>query len=193
LRARTVTVYMQMRRLPTEGTVLHWHRFERVLEWDRACAVLLNRSLSPAYERLWVALDRMGDFGPWCAFILALALLGGRDGVRCALHMLGAGASAVCLYKFVKNYAGRPCVHIEHVRRCVEPADEFSFPSGHTLHAVVFTVVALAYYPMLAYALVPFTVMVAISRVALGLHYPSDVFAGAAIGAGIALLSFLVF
>jgi undecaprenyl-diphosphatase len=185
--------YMPMPRLPTDDTVLHLPRLERVLEWDRACAVLLNRSLSPNYEKFWIALDRMGHYGPWCVFMAALALFGGPVGVRCALHMLIAGASAVILYKCVKNCAGRPrpCVHIENVRSCIEPTDEFSFPSGHTLHAVVFTVVALAYFPVLAYLLIPFTVLIAISRIALGLHYPSDVFAGAAIGGGVALISFL--
>ena len=49
-----------------------------------------------------------------------------------------------------------------------------------------FSVVAIAFYPMLAWLLVPFTVLVAISRVVLGLHYPSDVLAGAALGALIA-------
>jgi undecaprenyl-diphosphatase len=47
-------------------------------------------------------------------------------------------------------------------------------------------VVAIAFYPMLAWLLVPFTLLVAISRVVLGLHYPSDVLAGAALGALIA-------
>jgi undecaprenyl-diphosphatase len=67
----------------------------------------------------------------------------------------------------------------------VAPLDAFSFPSGHTLHAVAFTLVALGYWPWLASLLVPFTLLTATSRVALGLHYPSDVIAGAALGAAI--------
>jgi undecaprenyl-diphosphatase len=71
----------------------------------------------------------------------------------------------------------------------IAPLDEFSFPSGHTLHAVSFTLVALAYFPVLAPVLVPFTVLVALSRVVLGLHYPSDVLAATVIGCGLAGLS----
>lgn len=62
------------------------------------------------------------------------------------------------------------------------PLDRFSFPSGHTLHAVCFTLVACAHYPGLLLLLVPFTLLVAASRLILGLHWLSDVIAGAGIG-----------
>jgi undecaprenyl-diphosphatase len=48
----------------------------------------------------------------------------------------------------------------------------------------------VAYYSWLAWIAVPFTLLVAASRVMLGLHYPSDVIAGAAVGAVVAGLSF---
>jgi undecaprenyl-diphosphatase len=51
--------------------------------------------------------------------------------------------------------------------------------------------VVLVYYPHLAWLLVPFASLVAMSRVILGLHYPSDVFAGALIGALLARGSFM--
>lgn len=69
------------------------------------------------------------------------------------------------------------------------PLDRYSFPSGHTLHAVCFTGIACAYQPLFAWVLVPFALLVALSRLVLGLHYPSDVLAGALIGGGLALSS----
>jgi undecaprenyl-diphosphatase len=71
----------------------------------------------------------------------------------------------------------------------VAPLDKFSFPSGHTLHAVAFTTLAWHYHPLLGMALMPFTCVVALSRIVLGLHYPSDVLAGALIGFGGSLTS----
>jgi undecaprenyl-diphosphatase len=101
--------------------------------------------------------------------------------------MAVTGLAALLLYRLLKRWTRRPRPY----RACpgviahVPPLDEFSFPSGHTLQAVGFTIVALAWYPSLAPLLLGFTALVAVSRVILGLHYPSDVLAAIAIGGGL--------
>lgn len=70
------------------------------------------------------------------------------------------------------------------------PLDVFSFPSGDVMHSVAFSVVLTTCYPIAAAVVWPLTILFASSRVILGLHYPSDVVAGAALGATVALLSF---
>jgi undecaprenyl-diphosphatase len=121
----------------------------------------------------------------------ALIVFDGMDGVFAAAHLAVTGVIALALYKGLKRWTKRPRPFASDVRirAWVAPLDEFSFPSGHTLHAVAFTLVALAHYPVLAWVLVPFTATVAVSRVVLGLHYPSDVLAATGIGVGIASLS----
>ena len=74
------------------------------------------------------------------------------------------------------------------INRAAAPLDRYSFPSGHTLHAVSFTWQACAHFPELAWVLLPLAALIAGSRVVLGLHYPSDVLAGAAVGAALAEL-----
>jgi membrane-associated phospholipid phosphatase len=66
------------------------------------------------------------------------------------------------------------------------PLDHFSFPSGHTLHAVMVTITLGYIQPLLLILMLPFTILVALSRMILGLHYPSDVIVGAVIGASVA-------
>ena len=86
----------------------------------------------------------------------------------------------------------RPFQKHAAIARGARALDEFSFPSGHTLHAVAFTILAVAAFPALGWILVRFAVLVALSRVVLGLHYPSDVLAGAAVGATLAGLALVL-
>jgi undecaprenyl-diphosphatase len=108
--------------------------------------------------------------------------------------MAAAGLIGTLIYKWLKVRTLRPRpfnVHQQISLRSI-PLDQFSFPSGHTLHAVIFSMVAIHYYPMLALALIPFTILIGLSRPILGLHYPSDVLVGALIGILISMTSFYV-
>lgn len=105
-----------------------------------------------------------------------------------SLQMLIAGAVGLALYKLLKVrlVRERPFIGLIGIECAMPPLDRYSFPSGHTLHAVTFTAIAIHHVPMLAWVLVPFSLLIAASRVVLGLHYPTDVLAGAALGALIA-------
>ena len=151
-----------------------------------------NRWCARRSPRAYFALvSRLGDGIAWYALMAALVLLDGHAGLFATAHLAATGAIALALYKLLKHWTKRPRPFAAdaRIRAWVAPLDEFSFPSGHTLHAVAFTLVALAHYPVLAWLLVPFTASVAASRVVLGLHYPSDVLAATAIGSALAALS----
>jgi undecaprenyl-diphosphatase len=127
----------------------------------------------------------------WYALMLGLIGFDGLRGLRVSAHLAATGLATLLLYKLLKRWTRRPrpCARDGRIRAWVAPLDEFSFPSGHTLHAVAFTLVALAYDPVLAWLLLPFSASVAVSRVVLGLHYPSDVVAATAIGSMLAGIS----
>ena len=154
-------------------------------EREQAWCLAANRWAAWRAVRVYFKLiSRLGDGAFWYALMLVLALVGGPQGRIAALNMAIAGGIGTLLYRKLKHWTRRPRPFASdaRIRAWVAPLDEFSFPSGHTLHAVGMSTVACHQFPALAWLLVPFTVSVAASRVVLGMHYPSDVLAAIAIG-----------
>jgi undecaprenyl-diphosphatase len=161
-----------------------WQRLE-VGSGERRLCVAMNRwGTWRALTRFFRVISRLGDGVFWYTLMGLLAAFGGLRGIHAALHMACVGIVAATLYRTLKRWTRRPRPFRAHadITAYLAPLDEFSFPSGHTLHAVSFTLIALAYFPILAPLLLAFTVLVAMSRVVLGLHYPSDVLAATLIG-----------
>ena len=163
-----------------------------VRTWDARLCVAMNRALRYGAVRPFLrAVSWLGDGIFWYSLMLALLLAQGDAAAPVVLHMVLVGALCTATYKLLKRRTLRPRPYeaLLTVAPGARPLDAFSFPSGHTLHAVGFSIVALTYCPALAALLVPFALLTAVSRVVLGLHYPTDVLAGAAIGAAIATAS----
>jgi len=155
----------------------------------------LNHGASFALpRRIFQIASRLGDGALWYALILARPLLYGAGGVRPAIVMALTGGLGVALYTLLKRLFVRERPFITHtaIDPAAAPLDRYSFPSGHTLHAVSFVWQASAHFPELGWVLLPLAALIAGSRVVLGLHYPSDVLAGAAIGAALAELGMSV-
>lgn len=170
-------------------------RLRAVAVWDEVWCVRLNGASSvPGVCPLFRTVSRLGDGVFWYVLMGGLLAAGGWYALEPVLHMIAVGAVAMVVYKTLKSTTSRPRPYQvrAQIRAAAAPLDQFSFPSGHTLHAVAFSIVAIAYFPALAWLLGPFSLLVALSRVVLGLHYPTDVMAGAAIGALLACASFLV-
>ena len=160
--------------------------------FDSNLCIKVSHSSQYRLIRYWFRLiSRLGDGVFWYTLMAAILLVQRQDGLLPVLHIALTGLAGTLIYKWLKGKTLRPRPFEVHQDVWVtgKPLDKFSFPSGHTLHAVAFSGITLAYFPMLAWLLIPFTVMVGMSRVILGLHYPSDVLAGGALGALIASLS----
>ena len=150
----------------------------------------VNRWPAPRWIRAWmIAATRAGDGWLWYAMGLVVLLFGGENRFRAVgAGMLSEGAG-VLLFLRLKHATGRrrPCEFEPHCWARLLPPDQFSFPSGHTITAFAVAVSLSLFYPGLAIGLLFSAASIALSRVLLGMHFLSDVVAGAAIGTLLAL------
>lgn len=156
------------------------------------CRKLNQGAHFPVPRRIFQIASRLGDGIVWYTLILALPCVYGRQAIRIAVVMAVTGALGVVVYKVLKRALVRERPFITHaaIDLAMPPLDRYSFPSGHTLHAVSFALQATMHFPELGWVLVPLALLIAGSRVVLGLHYPTDVLAGAALGVSLGLLGF---
>ena len=165
---------------------------QQIKTWDIELCVFCNRQSRHFTVRNFFRLaSRLGDGVFWYMLMTVLLLEYQSAAVVPVIHMLAVGLIGTAIYKYIKHKTLRPRpFNVYPAIKCVgKTLDQFSFPSGHTMHAVAFSIVALSYFPGLFWLVVPFAVLVGLSRPILGLHYPSDVLAGAALGAVIAYIS----
>jgi undecaprenyl-diphosphatase len=169
--------------------------FYRISQLDLELCLRLNRvSQVRRWRGLFRVVSRLGNGIFWYTLMAALPLAMGSAAWLTVGRMALAGALGLALYKWLKHRTSRPRPFQVYaaISAAAPTLDRFSFPSGHTLHATSFALVASAGFPELGPVLFPFAVLVALSRPILGLHYPSDVLAGALLGALVAQMVLLL-
>ncbi len=165
----------------------------RLPSWDRTLFRQVATRHWPGAEAVLPRLSRSADHGLlWLGAAAGLAVAGGKPGRRAALRGLGS----LALASAVVNTAGKHSVRrarpvldaVPVVRRLRRQPFTTSFPSGHAASAAAFAAGVALEDPRWAAVVLPLAGSVAFSRVYTGAHYPSDVLAGAALGAGAALV-----
>ena len=164
-----------------------------VLTWvdtrDRRLMRRVNRWTPPRWMRLWmVAATRGGDGWLWYALAPVILLFGGPLRFQALGAAALAAASGIAVFLTLKKAIGRrrPSAFEPHCWATLLPPDRFSFPSGHTITAFAVALSLSRWYPDLAVGLLFCALSIAASRILLGMHFLSDVLAGAAIGAVLA-------
>ena len=76
----------------------------------------------------------------------------------------------------------RPPQAIPYFNSTIIASDEFSFPSGHTSAAFLLAYISWQFFAVLGLILFAWAILVGCSRVLLGVHFPSDIIAGASLG-----------
>ena len=156
-----------------------------ISERDHRLMRRVHRWRPPRWFRVvMLGASRAGSGWLWGALALTLMLLGGpRRFAATAAGCLASG-TGLGIYVALKKATGRkrPCLVEPHSWAHIPPPDQYSFPSGHTIAAFAITAAVGLFYPGLFLVLLPGAVVIGISRIVLGMHFLSDVLAGAVMG-----------
>jgi undecaprenyl-diphosphatase len=134
-----------------------------------------------------ICATRGGDGWLWYALGAMLLLFGGEQRFVAVGAAGLAAATGIALFLKLKRATRRKRPSEPHCWACLLPPDQFSFPSGHTITAFAVSMSLAAFYPELGIGLLFCAISVAASRILLGMHFLSDVLAGATIGALLAI------
>jgi undecaprenyl-diphosphatase len=141
----------------------------------------------PEVDRAAALVSNLSDYGLiWVVLALVKARRRGPDRRRAVVALGVAGVSSFFISRLAKSMVERQRPE-EHLEARVRTPSSSSFPSGHTLAAFC-TAFVLTESPVATATSVGFASAVAVSRVHLRAHHPSDVLGGAAIGSVLGLL-----
>jgi undecaprenyl-diphosphatase len=148
----------------------------------------VHRWPAPRWVRLWmICATRGGDGWLWYGMALVILIFGGAERFAAVAAAALAAGVGIAIFLALKKMTGRrrPCAIEPHCWSTLLPPDQFSFPSGHTITAFAVTVSLGLFYPDLLAGLLFVAASVALSRILLGMHFLSDVLAGAVLGTGL--------
>ncbi|MCK4548046.1 MAG: phosphatase PAP2 family protein [Candidatus Eisenbacteria sp.] len=162
-----------------------------LLAWDRTVFYWINHSwANPVMDAV---LPVLTDFDHWripvIVGLLALAVWGkGRGRVTVVMLAVAIALSDQTSAGLIKPLVGRirPCNALEDVRLLIPRSGAFSFPSAHAANITAAAFLLSVRYPRIRLVWIGIAVLVCLSRVYVGIHYPLDVLGGAVAGLGCA-------
>jgi undecaprenyl-diphosphatase len=155
-----------------------------------------NNWEAPRWVQLYlISATRGGDGWLWYAMGLAILVLGGKTRFEAVGAAGLSSVLSILLFFWLKRLTGRrrPCQIEPHCWATLLPPDQFSFPSGHTMTAFAVAIPLASFYPTLTIGVLFCALSIAMSRILLGMHFLSDVVAGALIGTGLGYLGYFAF
>jgi len=147
------------------------------------------------FRILMILMTRLGDGWLWYSLGLILLIYGGEHRYAAIAAAASAAIVGILLFQALKRTSRRqrPCEIQPHCWAAILPPDRYSFPSGHTISAFAITFSVGLFYPDLQAPLIALAVLIASSRIILGMHFLSDVLAGSAIGVALGCISYHFF
>lgn len=145
---------------------------------------MMKRKHLALWAKLCRALSRTADGFAYPVLALALWFWGGTEGQLFAATLTLAFAVERPLYFVLKHglKRNRPAEALPNYQSFIIPSDRFSFPSGHTSGAFATATALALFFPQFALLGYGWAALVGVSRVTLGVHFPTDTLAGATMG-----------
>jgi undecaprenyl-diphosphatase len=154
---------------------------------DISIFYFINHNISTGFlDKFFSIITNVNNW--YIAYVILLAISWIKGGTRGKLAVVGIILLIITTdqtgYKILKEYfaRARPCNALPDVLTPLGCTGSYSFPSNHALNNFAAAVFFYRLFPKLKWILFITASLVAISRVYLGLHYPSDIIGGAVIG-----------
>jgi len=160
---------------------------------DHALMLRIHHWEAPDWIRsLMILATRAGDGWLWYSLGLAILIFGDHDRVAAVFAGTAATSIGLIIYTITKRTTRRfrPCLVEPNRWAAILPPDQYSFPSGHTIAAFAITLSVGQFYDPLFFPLLLTAVLIATSRIMLGMHYLSDVIVGMVLGGALGHLAF---
>lgn len=135
-------------------------------------------------DAIWMFITKFGDHGIFWGLVMLFLLIFVKDkrvGLTCFIAMV---IDVLICNVILKNTVcrDRPCWIDTTVKLLVETPDDYSFPSGHTGFSFAAAISILQYNRKWGIAATILAGLIAISRLYLFVHFPTDVLAGLVVG-----------
>lgn len=170
--------------------------WEQIQSNDHRLMRRVHRWRAPRWFRIaMIVATRGGDGWLWYAFGVILLLAGGEHRFAAIGAAATSAVAAIFTFRALKHTSRRqrPCEIEPHCWASILPPDKYSFPSGHAITAFAVAVSVGLFYPYLQPCLILAALLIAASRIALGMHFLSDVLAGITLGVALGMASYFVF
>lgn len=173
---------------------------DALIAFDKKIFIFVQEYLHNPIFDFWMPIITNFDYLVWkipiwkvlsILFLLYLAIWGGKKGKIIAglvliVFILSDQLSSNVFKPLFSRM--RPYVVFTHLSPLVESAPKYSFPSTHASNIFAVTVLLSYYYRRYLSLNLLIAFMISFSRVYVGVHYPSDIVAGAILGIGCSFL-----
>lgn len=160
------------------------------MSWEFTCLYWLQDHRTPWLDRMMTAITSLGNAGIFW-ILLGVVLIMMVKTRRIGISMLiSIAVGAVIGNLLLKNMIARerPCWIDTQVILLIQNPGDYSFPSGHTMVSFEGAVSILMHKRRWGIAALILAALIAVSRLYLFVHFPTDVLFGAVIGTIIAVL-----